>query len=680
MAKILVSIFCVARISALRLSLLLGSLVALEASLFAQTSKSLKSPVWELQEAASEAPQTGVISSSKEGQSAPGEGGSLAGEYKSLARALSEKRKGRVLVQSLTLADESQSQLIDPPEAPRTFEGCALGLIKNQSTGTSINFISATGTQDNGRGTFLTSVSDEITPSGGGQKYYTAVGHFQSTPSTFRAFRINSLVGHNVSSVTPLALNQVSCQYTESFAFGVSEKAESIVGAGCVSANGCGENGVPADRDLRPIRWGCSNYSLSTIPPPSSWGQGNVWQRQIQDGVSFGNSGEATAVDGDGDVFVGWVQRVFPTPSSGNPYPVNNLTRESLRSLRGGSCSAAVSSAILPEINGGLAECDLGPPNRFACSSSTGQGQSGAFAVSRDGNLVVGYQRTREFAEGPGGTPHQCERVVPYPDGGALRQVASRAYRWDARCGALPPRSLLPTLNSRGDSDGIAPDYPACPALPQVYNWPRGVARGLSPDGSKIVGEDHSDRKNEFLNLEYPVSENRWVPRNFTNTGPGGTTDSQFDLGGLSQEAALWSYPFSSSTGLGWLYFVPDFVRDSRLRDASNSGVRMVGQGYRPDVFGAPQGGPTTEGTAVVTGIPSPGLTLRSLRDVLGAPPYNLNIDSLNDNSPSTQAKWQLVDARSISPNGKTIVGRALCTNQASTGDKSYGFIVRLPS
>jgi hypothetical protein len=540
------------------------------------------------------------------------------------------------------LIEEVDDALLQPQGAPQTIEGCGVGTIKNAARTASISFFSATGLGADSKGTYLTSVSN-VLQVGTVPGYYLAVGHYEATLGKFRAFKIRQKPDHNLEAVQPLSINTTSCGFTESFAFGVSEGAETIVGAGCVNTS---PDGCQSDKDLRPLRWGCSNHQLFRIPRPTQWDGSTAYVP--------GNSGEATAVDGDGNVAVGWAQMAFP--SSGD----NNLQRDAYR-WTGVSCSAAPgTSSNLPGFRNGNDNCDPASTDRYKCYNEVAQpsvSQSGAMAVSRDGNFVVGYHRTRELDESPINGDYSCE--IGFPTISQTRLVASRGFFWDARCSSANSyRGLFPAGNSRN---------PACAGR---FNWPRGVARGLSPEGGTVLGEDHTDKINN-PSLLYPPNH-RWVPRKFTEV-VGQPFNQAFDMGGWAQEAIRWNYPYSAASSMGWGPIVGGQSSfDSRLRDASNGSVKMVGQTYiqTPEVWEE-----YLYAVDPIAAISSGSSNLVSLKAVLTAAPYSVPVDSLNLGPGSP--RWHLRDARSVSPDGKVVVGEAICNNNVGPGIKVFGFVAR---
>lgn len=272
-----------------------------------------------------------------------------------------------------------------------------------------------------------------------------------------------------------------------------------------------------------------------------------------------------------------------------------------------------------------------------------------------------------------------------------IRQVGSRAFFWHAGCApaAGGPRGLLPRPRSFGNW---------CPSA--VSNHPRGIARGLSPEGARIVGEDHSDRINSADQgnplqaqnvstpphpvvarshvLTYVSSRHRWLPRHFASTSSVPLIE-QADVGAWSQEAMRWNFVWGSLPHFqnmpaewGLSGASSQIRRDSRLRDASLFGLREVGQTFFDGNFAGNT--PALHARAAITGLNEPTAMLRDLKVQLVQ--LGVNPDAGNTGG----SEWHLTDARSISPDGKVVVGEALCHRpDFSYGEKIYAFIARVP-
>lgn len=445
------------------------------------------------------------------------------------------------------------------------------------------------------------------------------IGGYYVDPSTFiiQPLKVRVSTQGVVQEISEPVLAASGTTFQQAWILGVSQSGDKLVGSGCYAGTcAC----MTQDNPSFP-QWQTPPSTNSCKMRATLWNSGGASAQLISrlgttelPSPELAMQSEAVGVS-DGGSFVAGSYRV----------PAGSFT--DIRGFRW-KLSGGLTEQLLPDTPGNLTE-----PYRCNLSEGLKGCDVRVAGMSSDGNCVAGTMWGREanyFGNG------------------------FRAFRY---CYPTGPNSLV-----------TVPRVPGAPVDPFIL--PRAHARGIASDGKAVVGSDINGHSRPsfpgfiipqpppgflLLNGQHQLQEAfRWRPQ-----GIGANGGQSAPYGDLIDPGS-------------------DNLRDSRFNSTSRGGCRSVGNSYGG-------GDPQVEGserfrTAIVRPALSGGDTnLVELKSSLKLH-RGIDVDTHNPFSANLGRKlrWQLIDATSISADGRYIVGTAVCEGLPPEDQNYYGFVVRL--
>ncbi len=485
------------------------------------------------------------------------------------------------------------------------------------------------------------------------------VGHYRrQSDGRYHSFRLLSQVNGGYSDVKVLSNGPHNIPGADSgtLALGLSANGQVIVGMG------------HAEGGQRPIRWQSINHAptmLSKVPC-----QGGNGCDLPTNGSS--DKGEATATNIDGSVIVG-------------SYSISGLSQHfrARRWVVNPVTGAVISSQQIPDpVDGSLGAC-VGSGAPSGAYSGYGVCMSFGYGVNSSGNSLVGFYRHRI-------------------GGGAAVARPSLPFLWylERSDTTVLPRLFTPTSFSwqAGSGDADLASGARATISGDLGLRPHGKANAISADGWSIVGSDTtgSAARNSYPSIFYPR-----IPTLLTGALPSDTDlavdpddggpSGVISVGRTTEDGFRWR-PTAYRGTAGVMtpmrdvedeYFTglaSNFSR-SIYNDTSNGGCRTVGKSYAGGMSGFP------DAEFLETAVVRPGIDCatescrKSQRLKTEVNRIMGNGRGIDANNPMTAA-WQLTEATGISPDGKTIIGNAICHQQGQVLDieNQVGFIVEIKS
>lgn len=466
------------------------------------------------------------------------------------------------------------------------------------------------------------------------------------------SFRLHANTNGGYSGVTIMS-NGAFDSTGGTMAMGISGDGNVLVGAGF-------DSGGP-----KPIRWGSVSsapHLLSRVPCESG-------TNCTLPTMGSSDWGEAVATDFTGRTLVG--------SYSITGAPQHFRARRWTVDVATGSM---VSSQQIPtpDYAPGVPCAGSSPPS--GSYSGYGNCMSYGHGVNRYGTTMAGFFRHLMGGGAPVGRP-------------------SRPYVWyqERSDSTVLQRLHEPTVFSwqPGSSAGGLVSGAVTQISTDLALRPRGKAFNIAPDGWAVVGSDSTGSVARVSNSEgdlIPLLATGPLPTDTEiKVDPDGAGPSGVVLVGRATEDGFRWRPgaYRGTSGVMTpMDDVPDEFTEnivenfsrSVYQDSSNGGCRTVGRGYA----GGAEEFPLVE--FLESAVIRPGIDCQSaecrksqlLKTEVGR--IMANGRGIDKNNPSG-AYWQLTDATAISPDGKIIVGSALCHiagQQTLELDAQVGFIIEI--